>query len=301
LTSAGSYAIDVLNLAKLAGVLGNMQDQVKYMTLFNGIVDAFHKAFFNTTKNNYVSPTLTANVFGLAINSVPASLKMTVLSNIINIIHSIGNHSSCGILGTKYLFPILSEYGYHSLALQIATQITYPSFGYMFNNQWENATTLWEVLNADASGPGMNSRNHIMFGSIGAWFYRYIGGIKPNALDKLEISPAPVGPDSPVNSALVNYNSMKGLISVNWKKSKTNYGMKVTIPSTTVARVVVPKHEYRYSALTMNGIKLADFTGDKPVYFENSLGIDRVLLLDDGSIEMRVQPGEYSFLASIDF
>jgi len=75
--------------------------------------------------------------------------------------------------------------------------------------------------------------------------------------------------------------------------------MKVTIPSTVVARVVVPKHEYSYSTLMVNGITLADFKGDQPVYFEKNLGIDRVLLQNDGSIEMRVQPGEYSFLASI--
>jgi len=50
-------------------------------------------------------------------------------------------------------------------------------------------------------------------------FYRYIGGIKPNALEEIEISPAPVGPNSPVNRASVSYNSIKGLISVNWKKN----------------------------------------------------------------------------------
>jgi alpha-L-rhamnosidase len=299
LTSAASYAIDVLNLAKLAGVLGMVNDEIKYFTLFEEIGQAFQHAFWNTTTNNYVSPTLTANIFALAINAPPPQLQMKVLGNALNIINFANNHSTCGILGWRYLLPVLSDNGHHALALQIATQITYPSMGYMFNNPYENATTLWEVLNAPAQGPGMNSRNHIMFGSIGAWFYRYIGGIKPNAFEALEIAPAPVGPNSPVNSAQVSYNSIKGLISVNWKKSQKDFGMKVTIPSTTVARVVVPNHEYSYSRLMVNGITLADFTGDKPVYFENNLGIDRVLLQKDGSIEMRVQPGEYSFLASI--
>jgi len=177
LTSAASYAIDVRNIASLAKAMGMTSDDQKYTSLFSQIGLAFHKAFYNATIHSYVGRTLTANVFALAINAPPPSLKQTILNTIVSIINQAGNHSTCGILGMKYLFPVLSENGYHNLALQIATQITYPSYGYMFNNMYENATTLWEILDAPNQGPGMNSRNHIMFGSIGSWFYRYIAGI----------------------------------------------------------------------------------------------------------------------------
>ena len=46
----------------------------------------------------------------------------------------------------------------------------------MFNNPFENATALWELLNAPSLGPD-SSRNHIMYGSVGAWFYSHIAGI----------------------------------------------------------------------------------------------------------------------------
>jgi len=73
--------------------------------------------------------------------------------------------------------------------------------------------------------------------------------------------------------------------------------MNVGIPSTTLARVILPKHDHPYSTLRINGLPVADFrTG----YFSNqNLGIDSLRLQEDGSIEMRVQPGEYSFLASL--
>lgn len=49
--------------------------------------------------------------------------------------------------------------------------------GYEFNNDNEPATTLWELPDGDSEGPGMNSRNHHMFSSVGAWLYKDLGGI----------------------------------------------------------------------------------------------------------------------------
>jgi len=287
--------LDTYNLAKMAGLLGNTVDQQKYLSLYTQIGLNFHSAFYVPTENSYVGNTLTANVMAMAIDAVPANLQSTILNNIISIIRKAGNHSTCGILGWKYLLPLLSDNGYHDVAIQIASITTYPSMGYMFTNPFENATTLWELLDAPFEGPGMNSRNHIMWGSIGAWFYRYIGGIKPNGLDHIEIAPAPVGPDSPVNSANVKYDSMKGDISVNWKKTKSSFLMHVTVPSSTTARVVVPKHETPYTHLLLNGVKIANFVDSE---FTSAPGIDNIHLLENGSIEMKVQPGKYSFFAS---
>jgi alpha-L-rhamnosidase len=297
LTSVAAYAIDVLNLAKIAGFLGKSGDEQKYLAKYVEIGEQFHKAFWNKTINSYVGKTLTGNVLAIAINAVPPSLFSTVLDTTIQLIKGAGTHSTCGILGARWLYPVLSDNGHHDLALQIATQITYPSLGYMFNNPFENATTLWEVLDAPNKGPDMNSRNHIMFGSIGAWFYRYIGGIKPNALEEIEISPAPVGPNSPVNRASVSYNSIKGLISVNWKKTSNSFGMDVVVPSTTTARVIIPHHESPYSNLKVDGETIADFTSE-PLFF-SAPGVQPIRLRDDGSIELSIQPGKYSFFASI--
>jgi len=298
LTSVASYAIDVLNLAKLAGVLGNSGDQQKYTALYSIITEQFHRAFYNSSISGYVGDTLTANVLALAINAVPLPLKSTLLNKVIQTIRNAGNHSTCGILGFRWLFPVLSDNGYHDLAIQIASSITYPSLGYMFNNPFENATTLWELMDAPFEGPGMNSRNHIMWGSIGSWFYRYIGGIKPNGLEEIELSPSPVGPNSPVTSANVTYLSNKGLIAVNWMKTSESLVMDVVVPSATKARVIIPHHESPYSELKVGETTIADFSGNECVFF-TSAGVQPVRVLENGSIELSVQPGKYSFFASV--
>ena len=45
----------------------------------------------------------------------------------------------------------------------------------------EPATTLWELWDSDQQGPGMNSRNHIMFGTVGSWMYKHLLGVTPLA------------------------------------------------------------------------------------------------------------------------
>jgi hypothetical protein len=47
----------------------------------------------------------------------------------------------------------------------------------MMVNPYEPATTIWELMDAPAEGPGMNSRNHHMFSSVGQSIVEQFGGI----------------------------------------------------------------------------------------------------------------------------
>lgn len=52
-----------------------------------------------------------------------------------------GYFVSVGIIGTKYLLEALTAYGRADLALQLAENTDYPSWGYMIHNPIEPATT----------------------------------------------------------------------------------------------------------------------------------------------------------------
>ena len=70
----------------------------------------------------------------------------------------------------------LSDNGRPDLALTIATQKTYPGWGYMVE---KGATTVWELWNGDTADPAMNSGNHVMqIGDLGVWMYEYLAGIR---------------------------------------------------------------------------------------------------------------------------
>ena len=81
-----------------------------------------------------------------------------------------------GVLGAKAILNALSENGYAETAYKVAVQDTYPSWGWWVVN---GATTLLE--NWDLQATRDISDNHMMFGEIGAWFYKGLGGIFPDS------------------------------------------------------------------------------------------------------------------------
>jgi len=106
-----------------------------------------------------------------------------VLQNIIKDIMVTHNvHPTTGILGWKFMLETLTTNGHSEVGIALNQQVTYPSIGYMIQGVGnpEPATTVWELWDSPTEGPGMNSRNHIMFGSVGSWLYKALLGFSPN-------------------------------------------------------------------------------------------------------------------------
>ena len=90
---------------------------------------------------------------------------------------------------------VLTDGGRADLAYTIATQKTYPSWGYMVE---KGATTIWELWNGDTADPAMNSGNHVMLvGDLVIWLYENLAGIKPDpeqpGFKHIIMKPEPVG------------------------------------------------------------------------------------------------------------
>ena len=135
--------------------------------------------------------------------------------------------------------------GHHDLALELISSITYPSFGYMFNNPYENATTVWELWNTPTVGPGMNSRNHIMFGSVGAWFYSHLAGIDHSSNNMITIRPQMASESKKhlMSKLDCQLSPLYGLIHVSYTRDDqdtvaNSILLKVTIPPNTQGRVM---------------------------------------------------------------
>ena len=106
---------------------------------------------------------------------MPDSLRATVAARLAARVAADGNHLDVGLLGTKAILNALSENGYADVAYRLAAQETFPSWGWWIVN---GATTLYENWPIDAKSD--ISMNHIMFGEIGAWLFKGIGGIFPD-------------------------------------------------------------------------------------------------------------------------
>lgn len=225
-------------LSKMANILCKPDDMAEMKEKAVEIGEAFNRKFFNRDKGYYGNGSQGANAFALYLGLVPKEYINVVVDYLVNDIEKNHNgHLSTGNLCTKYLLEVLSEYGKVDTAFKIATQTTYPSWGYMLQ---KGATTIWERWEYE-TGASMNSHNHAMYGSISAWFYKYLAGIVPReddpAFGSFIVRPhIPAGLDR-VSASL---DTIKGKISVSWNKSENGFELFVVVPANSNAHIYLP-------------------------------------------------------------
>lgn len=286
LTSSWYYYHDTLILSKIAHILGKSAEAKKYSQLSSKIKEAFNKKFLKD--DHYATGSQTCNVLPLFLDMVPEGRKKAVLKNLIDdIVVTHSNHLNAGIVGTRYILDVLTKYGRTDLAYKLATQTTYPGWGYMLR---EGATTLWERWEYLADG-GMNSHNHIMFGSIDAWFYKVLAGINIDPASpgfrRIIIKPYIVGDLNYVSASL---KTMGGMVSSNWEKSGHSLILNVSLPVNTEARVNVPKMNLGNVTIKESGKTV----WENGSYREGIAGIVGANE-DDQYVTFQVGSGSYSF------
>ncbi len=239
ITSTGYYYKSAVLMAKMAGVLGNNQDETKYASLADSIKKAFQQRFWNDTAKTYGNGSQTSNAFPLYVGIVPQNKQKTVLHDLVhNIRYKHNNHLWTGILGTKALVEVLPEYGKSNVLYSMANQTTYPGWGYMIS---KGATTLWERWGGyKYFGPAMNSLNHIMFGTIDEFFYKNLAGIQMTmpGFKKIHIKP---DLQKGLNHAGATMNTIRGKVSSKWRRKGNMIEMKVAIPPNSSAKISILK------------------------------------------------------------
>ena len=119
---------------------------------------------------------------------------------------------------------------------EVATQETYPSWGWWIVN---GATTLLE--NWDLEAERDISDNHMMFGEIGAWFFKGLGGIFPDP-DKPGFKHILLRPHMPkdLDHFEAQFDSPYGPVISKWKRHKREIIYQVTVPANSSATLYLP-------------------------------------------------------------
>ncbi len=226
------YYQDALILSKTAQILGYDPDFVKYSKLAEKIKDAINNKFLDKEKGIYATGSQAELSNPLYWGIVPDELKQKVADNLAKRIIADNKHLDVGLLGSKTLLGALSDNGHADLAFEVATQITYPSWGWWIVN---GATTLYETWKIETQ---TLSRNHVMFGAISAWFYKALGGINVDesnpGFHSIIFKPHFV---KALDSFKAEYNSANGLIVSSWKREGNIIEYRITIPANSTARL----------------------------------------------------------------
>ena len=218
------------------------------------MTEAFNRKFLNVRRGTsprpghvlypdsvfYGNNTATANLLPLAFGLVPDDCRQEVVKNLVtNIITTGGGHVTCGVIGISWLLRSLSDNGFSDVAYLLATQKSYPSWGYMALN---GATTIWELWNGDKANPKMNSGNHVMLlGDLLTWCYQYLGGLRQTdgqAYGHLLLKPA--FDIQNCEWANVSYDTPYGKVVSRWKKTLQHVNWHIEVPCNTTADVCLP-------------------------------------------------------------
>ena len=233
LTSSAYYYHDVRLFSYFASLNGEAEsDALLYARLAEDIKASFNRKFYHGG-GIYGDGTLTALGAPLYFGLVPAGEEQLTADQLAAKVEAGGCRADFGILGAKYVPRVLADYGYAELACRMLMQEEYPGWGYWIR---QGATSLWEEWK------GGTSRNHIMFGDIGAWMFEYLAGVRPlkNGFAEFRVAPNAV---CGLTNLIMTHDSPHGRIVVDWTKEEKRFILTLTVPKGTTAEVILPGGE----------------------------------------------------------
>ena len=277
-----SFYYRLLNMmAKFAAVSGHNEDIPAYNELAQNVKEAYNKMFLNAETGQYANNTVTANLVSLMQGLVPDSLQDKVFANVVEKTkNEFDSHVSTGLIGIQFLMRGLTRNGEKELAYTIATNRSYPSWGYMID---KGATTIWELWNGDTANPAMNSGNHVMLlGDLMSWYFEDLAGIKSDS-QQVGFKKIIMEPCFPENLDWVDASTetLYGKVASHWQKTAEGLKWEVEIPANTTALIRIPATSA--DAVTENGQPLLQNPAIKAVQTADTF------------VSAEVGSGKYSF------
>ena len=296
------FAHSTESLAKMAQALGRTDEAKHYTDMAISIKKAFQNKFLNE-QGKLAGDSQGSYALSLQFDLLPEKHIPQAVKHMTECIRNDGTRISTGVMTTDMLFLQLSRNGKNDIAFQLFESSKCPSYGYMIE---QGATTIWErwdayvpgrqyVGNAERLGEkiqlplaegfqtnSMNALNHVELTAINAWIYRVILGIEPDetmpGYKHFFIRPMPGGSLTHASGLM---HSVRGLITVDWKRKGKRFFLNVTVPPNTRATIYVP---------TSSADEIKE-NGDAPA---NSAGLNFLCMEKDAAV-YSTQAGTYRF------
>jgi alpha-L-rhamnosidase len=236
LSATAYYAFFARIAADTARILGQGADAQRYDDLFARIRADFNAKYLGADGLYREKPegafTQSAQILPLAFGLAPAERRGPLLARLADdITNARGGNAWVGILGARYVLPVLLEGGRADVAFTVATQTDYPSWGYWFSLGWTSLGEFWE----DTS----RSRSHHFFGAVVQSFYEDLAGMRPLEPGYRKIAFKPAIP-SGLEHVSATYDSVRGRVAAAWRKTPSGLQLDVTVPPNATAEVHVP-------------------------------------------------------------
>ncbi|SHN10188.1 alpha-L-rhamnosidase [Cyclobacterium lianum] len=242
-------------LARMAGVAGEEQDRNTYSGLSRNIRAAFNGRYYDLETGIYDHGGQAAQAVPLFVGLVEKDQEAAVLAGLLQAIDAKDGHIDAGVVGTKAVLQVLMDQGQGKILYEMANKRSFPGWGYWVDEL--GATTLFQ------NWDGSQSRNHIMFGTIGDYFYKGLAGIRPledqPGFGKILIQP---DLDNELKWVEAGHQSPYGWIRSHWKKVGEDVTLELEVPANSSAEIRLP--EGLEEGLLLNGkqVPVADLLGN---------------------------------------
>jgi len=284
-----AYYYKILELMRKFALLQDKKaDAAQFESLANKVESAFNHHFFQRDSMFYGNNTATANLLPLAFGMIPEEMIPAVKKQLLgSILHNnnYNAHIPTGVIGSQWILRELAAMGRADIAFQLASNDTYPSWGYMAK---KGATTIWELWNGDTANPEMNSGNHVMLlGDFIPFCYENMAGIKSDE-EQVGFKKIVMKPSYDIRElsfVKASYLTPYGEVKSSWRKNSEQLEWTVSIPTNSRAEVHFPSNSVK---IRLDGTVLKE---------QEATGIHRK---DPGGTVWEFGSGDYSFTVDLD-
>jgi alpha-L-rhamnosidase len=226
-----------LEQTRIAGRAAELQNDPVAAGDFRALAEQYRQAlaenFCDQTSGGFGSQTADA----LALQFSFAPDRDRTLAHLVADIEARGGHLATGIVGTRYLLEALSANGRFDMAWRVVTAEGYPGWMEMLKNGATTITERWTYW----GNWEMNSHNHPALGSVGAWLFRWLAGIRldPEAPVYRRFLIAPELPEG-LDWAEAELDTVRGRVASRWERNGQTVHLHLTVPPGAEATVRLP-------------------------------------------------------------
>ncbi len=237
------WMYNLKTVAKIARIIGHNAEAEQWEQQAEISSKAIHDKYYVEEDHNYSDKTMRSLAAALYGDIMPATLQQSIMDRLEKeILINNNGHIDVGITGGAMLFKVLRDAGRDDLIYAMTSQTTYPSWGYMREN---DATTIWEMWEKDLPG---HSLLHSSYLYPGAWYIDGVAGIRRYesvpGFRKFAIR-VPKLTETQMSWAKASFDSPAGMIHSKWKRENGTTLLEVTVPPNCSATIFLPKENER--------------------------------------------------------
>lgn len=243
------------HMQEIASILGYEEDEKTYLKYYKTYKLKFDEKYYDKNTGIYGGGSQAECAVAITVFKDDDVLCKRLAQIAEKDVREKGYHITCGNQTYRHLLYNLSDYGYAETVYKFLLNREYPGYGYMLE---QGATSVWERWE-DSVGSDMHSFNHPMFASYDGYFYNYVLGIRTqeckNAFKDIVIEPCFI---DEIDFAEGGINTVRGKISINWKREKGKIICEIQTPANTelifrAKRFEINGREYLQKAKLSNG------------------------------------------------